>query len=227
MVGGGPLLGPGLVTLAHLGVLFLDELAEFDRDVLDALRQPLEDGTVEIVRASGSVRYPARLLLVASTNPCRCGWVGDATRPCTCPAGDPDRYVRRISGPLLDRIDLQVRMPRVDPDALITAAAPEPSDAVRERIGAARTRGTVRNGGPPNARLRGADLVAACALTPAAGDLLREVGASDALSARSIHRVLRVARTIADLGHRRAVDDTDVSAALSLHQDVLGRGLAA
>lgn len=227
MVGGGPALGPGLVTLAHLGVLFLDELAEFDRDVLDALRQPLEDGTVEIVRASGSVRYPARLQLIAATNPCRCGWQGDATRPCTCPTGDPERYARRISGPLLDRIDLQVRMPRVSPDVLIAGAPAESSAVVRGRVAAARARSVARNGGLPNARLPGSALVAAAAMTPAASALLREVGAGEALSARSVHRALRVARTIADLGAREAVDETDISAALSLREDVIAPRLAA
>ena len=113
MVGGGPSLRPGLVTQAHHGTLFLDELAEFDRHVLDALRQPLEDGSVEIERAHGSVRYPARLQLIAAMNPCRCGWFGDADRACRCATGEPQRYARRVSGPLLDRMDMQVRMARL------------------------------------------------------------------------------------------------------------------
>ena len=227
MVGGGPALGPGLVTLAHLGILFLDELAEFDRDVLDALRQPLEDGTVEISRAAGTVRYPARLQLVAATNPCRCGWFGDATRPCTCPAGDADRYVRRVSGPLLDRIDLQVRMPRVDALDLISAGRSESSAVVRDRIAAGRARAAARNAGVANARLPGPDLIAACTLTPSATNRLQEVATGEALSARSLHRVLRVARTIADLRAADRVDDEDVTAALSLRGEVLSRGLAA
>ena len=114
MVGGGPHLRPGLVTQAHHGVLFLDELAEFDRDVLDALRQPLEDGSVEVARAHGSVTYPARLQLIAAMNPCRCGWHGDPARACRCPVGEPERYTRRVSGPLRDRIDLRVTMPRME-----------------------------------------------------------------------------------------------------------------
>ena len=134
MVGGGPRLRPGLVTQAHHGVLFLDELAEFDRDVLDALRQPLEDGTVEIVRAHGSVRYPARLQLIAAMNPCRCGWHGDPERRCRCPPREPERYARRVSGPLLDRIDLRVVMPRLRPGALVDAARPEPSALVAARV---------------------------------------------------------------------------------------------
>lgn len=227
MVGGGPSLGPGLVTLAHLGVLFLDELAEFDRDVLDALRQPLEDGTVEIVRAAGSVRYPARLQLVAATNPCRCGWLGDPERPCTCPVGEPERYARRVSGPLLDRIDLQVRMPRVDALDLIAPESSEPSAVVRQRIAAARAIAGLRNGGVANARIPGAQVVAACALTVRAATRLRDVAASERLSARSLHRVLRVARTIADLRDAPSVDEMDVIAALDLRREVLVRGLAA
>ena len=134
MVGGGPHLRPGLVTQAHHGVLFLDELAEFDRDVLDALRQPLEDGTVEIVRAHGSVRYPARLQLIAAMNPCRCGWHGDPARACRCPIREPERYMRRVSGPLLDRIDLRVVMPRMEADELVGAGDAEGNDAVAARI---------------------------------------------------------------------------------------------
>ncbi len=227
MVGGGPVLGPGLVTMAHHGILFLDELAEFDRDVLDALRQPLEDGTVEIVRATGSVRYPAKLQLIAATNPCRCGWLGDAERRCTCRPADVERYRRKMSGPLLDRIDLQVRLSRVDPAELLVGPDPEPSSVVARRIAEARSAGLTRNGGLPNAGLPGSDLLRAAALSPTANRRLREVAASENLSARAIHRVLRVARTVADLAGRMPVDEPDVLAALSLRQDVMARGLAA
>src|SRR5262249_35742863 len=119
MVGGGPGILPGEVTLAPRGVLFLDELAEFDRNVLDSLRQPLEEGVVEIARAGGRSRYPARFQLVAAMNPCRCGYANDPDRACTCALGEPERYVRRVSGPLLDRMDIQVEMPRVRPAELI------------------------------------------------------------------------------------------------------------
>lgn len=227
MVGGGPALGPGLVTLAHHGILFLDELAEFDRDVLDALRQPLEDGTVEIVRAAGSVRYPARLQLIAATNPCRCGWFGDAVRHCACKPGDAERYAGKVSGPLLDRIDLQVRMARVDPADLLLGPEPEPSSVVGPRIARARWLAVARNGGVPNARLPGGDLLRVAALTASAGARLRDVAASEGLSARSLHRILRVARTVADLRAADAVEEADVLAALSLRQEVLARGLAA
>ena len=155
MVGGGPRLRPGLVTQAHHGVLFLDELAEFDRHVLDALRQPLEDGSVEIVRAHGSVTYPAQLQLIAAMNPCRCGWNGDPERICRCPAREPERYRRRVSGPLLDRIDLRVVMPRMDPEQLVKLAEPESSETVARRILGAWALALERNGGVPNAALRG------------------------------------------------------------------------
>ena len=168
MVGGGPRLRPGLVTQAHHGVLFLDELAEFGRHVLDALRQPLEDGSVEIVRAHGSVTYPAELQLIAAMNPCRCGWHGDPERACRCPAIEPERYRRRVSGPLLDRIDLRVVMPRMKPDEIVTLKQPESSYVVGQRILEAWEYSLERNGGIPNARLRGQQLLHACALTRAA-----------------------------------------------------------
>jgi len=147
LVGGGPRLAPGEVTLAHRGVLFLDELAEFDRPVLDALRQPLEEGTVVISRAAGQVAYPARIQLVAAMNPCRCGYHGDPDRACHCLLGEPERYVRRISGPLLDRLDLRIEVARVDARSLLTAGEPETSEVVRARIAAARAVATARNGG--------------------------------------------------------------------------------
>ncbi len=165
MVGGGPRLRPGLVTQAHHGALFLDELAEFDRDVLDALRQPLEDGSVEVVRAHGSVRYPARLQLIAAMNPCRCGWHGDPDRRCRCPAREPERYMRRVSGPLLDRIDLRVVMPRMDAEQLIGLdPVRSAASSSRARIREAWERARARNGGRPNATLRGQRLMRACAL---------------------------------------------------------------
>ncbi|MDP8904937.1 MAG: YifB family Mg chelatase-like AAA ATPase, partial [Chloroflexota bacterium] len=138
LVGGGPALLPGEVTLAHTGVLFLDELPEFDRNVLDALRQPLEEGTVSIARARGRVRYSARFQLVAAMNPCRCGHFGSADRACRCPTGDAERYVQRISGPLLDRFDMRVHMTRVPPAQLLAGQPAEPSAAVGPRIAAAR-----------------------------------------------------------------------------------------
>jgi magnesium chelatase family protein len=222
MVGGGRDLLPGLVTQAHLGVLFLDELAEFDRSVLDALRQPLEDGTVEIVRAHGHVRYPARLQLIAAMNPCRCGWHGSEDRRCRCGDEEADRYVRRVSGPLLDRIDMRVSVPRVTADALLDEAPGESSAVVAARIAAARARALGRSG-VTNGRLAGAALLAACRLDRAGRRTLGEMAAVRAMTARGVHRSLRVARTIADLAGHEAVEAGDLTAAVTLREDGAGR----
>jgi magnesium chelatase family protein len=221
MVGGGPRLRPGLVTQAHLGVLFLDELAEFDRDVLDALRQPLEDGSVEIDRAHGSVRYPARLQLVAAMNPCRCGWFGTADRACRCPVGDPQRYVKRVSGPLLDRIDLRVAMPRVPARELVSIAEGEPSRVVAARIRVAWDRASARNGGVPNGALSGRRIVAACQLDREGRRGVTELEGTRQLTARGIHRLLSVARTMADLEGRERVGREHVLAAAGLRDGLL------
>jgi magnesium chelatase family protein len=227
MVGGGPRLRPGLVTQAHHGTLFLDELAEFGRDVLDALRQPLEDGTIEVERAHGSVRYPARLQLVAAMNPCRCGWYGDPHRPCRCPAREPERYLRRVSGPLLDRIELRVVMPRMDADRLVATDSPEDSAAVAARILAAWQVALGRNDGRSNAELGGARLLDACALGPPARAATREIARVQDLTARGVHRLLRVARTIADLRGREAVGTDELMAASSLRDRSMEEPLAA
>ena len=213
LVGGGPRLAPGEVTLAHRGVLFLDELAEFTRDVLDALRQPLEEGSVVIARAHGHVRYPARVQLVAAMNPCRCGYHGDPERPCRCSPLEPERYVRRVSGPLVDRIDLRVHMGRVGAAALVGGAEPEDSAGVAGRIAAARAVALARNGGRPNALTPGGAIVSVCRLDVRARSRLEELAAVGSLSARGIHRLLRVARTIADLAGRDRVDEEAVLSA--------------
>jgi magnesium chelatase family protein len=226
LVGGGPALRPGLVTLAHHGVLFLDELAEFDRDVLDALRQPLEDGSVEVARAHGSVAYPARLQLLAAMNPCRCGWYGDLARPCRCPAREPERYVRRVSGPLLDRIDLRVVMPRLEVSELVAETAPEDSARVAERIRRAweRSRGRAV---AANSQLRGRQLVSACAMDGPTRRALADTAQGLELTARSVHRLMRVARTIADLRELERVGVDEVFAAASLRDRTLELGAAA
>ena len=216
LVGGGPRLAPGEVTRAHLGVLFLDELAEFDRNVLDALRQPLEEGSLIVARASGEVRFPARIQLVAAMNPCRCGYAGDPERPCRCPIGDPDRYVRRVSGPLMDRLDIRVELGRVAPAALLLAPEPEPSAVVAERIARARRRAIVRNGGRGNARLNGAAALRACHLQPRARARLSELASSSGLSARGVHRILRVARSVADLAGDETVGEDALLAAAAM-----------
>lgn len=216
LVGGGPQLRPGEATLAHHGVLFLDELAEFDRPALDALRQPLEEGAVSIARASGHVRYPARFQLVAAMNPCRCGYFNDDKVKCRCPTGDPDRYVRRVSGPLLDRIDIQIELARVPPVHLLRGAAPESSAIVRARIVAARQLALARNGGRSNSQLPATAVLEACDLEKQGHKVLEELSEMDHLSARSIHRLMRVTRSVADLREHATVTDEDVLSAWSL-----------
>ena len=206
LVGGSNIPRPGEVSMAHHGVLFLDELPEFRRHVLDALRQPTEDGHVCIVRAARAVRYPAQFMLVAAMNPCPCGWYGHPRRACRCTMHELDRYRRRISGPLLDRIDLHVDVPAVPSEALPAAGTAEPSSAVRKRVWAARERQRERaaQGGAPvvpgvNARLKGAALRRTCVVDDAGRRLLTEAVEKLGLSARAHDRILRVARTIADL----------------------------
>ena len=227
MVGGGPRLRPGLVTQAHLGTLFLDELAEFDRDVLDALRQPLEDGHIEVERAHGSVRYPARLQLIAAMNPCRCGWHGDPERGCRCPPREPERYVRRVSGPLLDRIDLRVVMPRMPAEQLVATNRPEDSAAVASRVRTAWSHALARNRGRPNAALRGHGLLRACALDNGARAAVSDISGTLELTARGVHRMLRVARTIADLRGRDRVGADELLSAASLRDRSLEAAEAA
>ncbi|MHB8460573.1 MAG: YifB family Mg chelatase-like AAA ATPase [Candidatus Limnocylindrales bacterium] len=204
MVGGGPRLAPGEVTRADNGVLFLDELAEFDRDVLEALRQPLEDGRVAIVRAGRAETFPARFQLVAAMNPCPCGMAGTDGAVCICPQRVADRYAARVSGPLRDRIDLWVTMPRVAPAILVSGAEPEPSSAVAGRIAAARRSQRARSGAL-NGRLSGHSLRAACRLDRMAEERAIALAELDGLSARGTERLLRVARSIADLGGENVV----------------------
>jgi len=199
MVGGGPRLAPGEVTRADHGVLFLDELPEFDRDVLEALRQPLEDGLVAIARAGRTTVFPARFQLVAAMNPCPCGFSGAADRSCSCPIDVPARYQKRISGPLRDRIDLSISMPRVPPAALVAVATGEDSAEVARRIAGARTIATARQAGRLNGRLAGDALRAVVGLTAATRDHVVALAELERASGRGTERLLRVARTIADL----------------------------
>jgi len=207
MVGGGRLISPGEVTRADNGVLFLDELAEFSRDVLEALRQPLEDGRVTIVRAGGrAATLPARFQLVAATNPCPCGHHADRDGSCTCATGVPQAYLGRISGPLRDRIDLWVGMPRVPARVLVGGPDPEPSAVVAARIAAARDRQLARPGRRLNARVGGRVLRAVARLTPRTSDRLSALAEHEQLSGRGTERLLRVARTIADLEALEAIE---------------------
>jgi magnesium chelatase family protein len=197
IVGGGPRLSPGEVTLASGGVLFLDELPEFPRDVLDALREPLEEGSVDVARVGRHARFPARFQLVAAMNPCPCGLAGQP-EGCRCPAGLPERYAARVSGPLRDRIDLRVDLARVPPVELLGRGEPEPSAAVRERVAAARGRQLQRQG-ELNGRLTGRRLRRACGLDERIRRRAIELATLEGYTARGTERLLRVARTIADL----------------------------
>jgi magnesium chelatase family protein len=205
IVGGGPGLRPGEVTRADGGVLFLDELTEFSRDVLEALRQPLEDGRVSIVRASGAAMLPARFQLVAATNPCPCGHAGDEDR-CLCREGVPERYVGRISGPLRDRIDVWVTLTRMKAAAMVAGPDPEPSAVVAARVAGARAIQQSRLGGRLNARISGRALRAISNLRPVTTRRLADLADAELLSGRGTERLLRVARTVADLDESPAVE---------------------
>jgi magnesium chelatase family protein len=205
MVGGGPRLSPGEVTLADHGVLFLVELPEFPRDVLEALRQPLEDGHVSVARAGRETTFPARFQLVAAMNPCPCGLAGDDPGRCSCSPGVPERYAGRVSGPLRDRIDLWVTMPKVPPASIVRGLEPESSAVVMERIGAARRLQRGRNGGRLNGRTSGRELRRLCELSQLTARRAIELADLEGLSGRGTERLLRVARTIADLARSEVV----------------------
>ena len=219
MVGGGHgVPGPGEISLAHHGVLFLDELPEFDRRVLETLRQPLEERTILLSRAGISVRYPALFTLVAAMNPCPCGFLGDPLHPCQCSVRDIHRYRRRLSGPFLDRIDLFIEVPRLAQDELLGARDAPASEAVRARVAEARKRQWERLSGAPgvfsNAQLDGAQLDACCELESEARTLLKRAVSRFGLSARAHVRILRVARTIADLEGAETLSASHVAEAV-------------
>jgi len=224
LVGGGPRPAPGEVSLAHRGVLFLDELPEFRRDVLEAIRQPLEDRRVCVVRAAGAAAFPSDFLLVAAMNPCPCGFYGDPRRACACDPRERRRYARRISGPLLDRIDLHVAVEPVAWKDLAGAGAAETSASVRERIVRARNRAAARRpgvGGFRNADLATDELGRACALDHDGRRVLETALERLGLSVRAVHRGLRVARTIADLAESEHVLARHLSEALSFRAPAL------
>jgi magnesium chelatase family protein len=229
MVGGGPRLSPGEVTLADQGVLVCDELPEFGRDVLEALRQPLEEGSVAVVRVGRWATFPARFTFIAAMNPCPCGQAGSRDRACICPPGAPARYLRRVSGPLRDRLDLWVAMDRVAPDVLLRSPEPESTAVVAERIAAARTRQRARNGALPNGRLAGRGLASACGLDAASRGRAVRLAEREGLSGRGTERLLRVARTIADLeGHERVcASDLDEAARFRAPVDAQALGRTA
>jgi len=217
LVGGGGRPRPGEISLAHNGVLFLDELPEFDRNVLEVLREPLESGYIVISRAARQAEFPARFQLVAAMNPCPCGHYGDSRGRCRCPPERIDAYRSRVSGPLLDRIDLHVEVGRVALEEIAEGPRPESTQSVAARVAAARASQRQRQA-RTNARLEATDLSVACAAEPAALEVLGRAMRQLGLSARAYHRVLRVARTIADLGASERVRSEHIAEAISLRQ---------
>jgi magnesium chelatase family protein len=214
--GGGTRIKPGMITLAHRGVLFLDELPEFGNK-LEVLRQPLEDRVITLSRAIGSITYPASIMLIAAQNPCLCGWHGDAERQCVCSAAAIARYQRRVSGPLLDRIDIHVDVPRVNYEKLTGSRQGEPSAAIRERVCAARMRQAERLKGSralANADMSPADVRRFCGLDEAGQRLMQAAMRQLQLSARGYHRVLKLARTIADLAGADQIGPAHLAEAL-------------
>ena len=212
LIGGNSPPRPGELSLAHHGVLFLDELAEYPRGLLDSLREPLETGVLHIARASGRVEYPARALLVGASNPCFCGWLGHPKRGCRCTPTDHARYAARVSGPVLDRLDLQIEVPALTSEELLSASEGESSACVRERV--LRARRLQQRRGALNAVLSNAALREHCALDATCRRLITEAVDRGGMSARAIHRALRVARTIADLAGEERVTATRIAEAL-------------
>ncbi|OGH80342.1 MAG: hypothetical protein A3I29_01415 [Candidatus Magasanikbacteria bacterium RIFCSPLOWO2_02_FULL_44_11] len=202
LIGGGHIPRPGEISMAHRGVLFLDEFPEFSRGVIESLRQPLEDGVVTVARAERTVSFPARFMLIASQNPCPCGYASDPEHPCVCTGAQLARYNKKISGPLLDRIDILLEVPRLPVESLMTSTRAEPSSAIRERVLMARERQTRRFKGlsiHTNSEMQGEILAQFCEIDQPSWELVRQAVERYKLSARAYNRVLKVSRTIADL----------------------------
>lgn len=222
LVGGGSPPRPGEISLAHHGILFLDELPEFPRGALEALREPLENGRITIARAAQQAEFPARCQLVAAMNPCPCGMLGSTAKPCRCTPEAVQRYQNKLSGPLLDRIDLRVEVLAIPPEELTGAPDGEPSRAVAERVAEARRRQQARQGGS-NAELEAGQLNEQVRAEPEATRFLNTAASRLGWSGRSLHRVLRVARTIADLAEADTLGVIHVAEAIQLRRALPGR----
>ncbi len=224
IIGGGPIPKPGQVTLAHHGVLFLDELPEFKKSVLESLREPLEERQITVSRIGGTLTFPSSMILICAMNPCPCGWYGDKDHDCHCTPLDIKRYTRKLSGPLLDRIDIHIRVPRVKYDELTSKRKAESSATVRERVSAARNIQLERLKKYNlfcNAQMNHAMLRELCHLTPEAEQLLKDVFEMKKLSARSYDRIIKVGRTIADLdGGADLINSKHISEAIKLRNDL-------
>ena len=221
LAGGGKVPTPGEISIAHNGVLFLDELPEFNRDAMEVLRQPLEDGQVTITRAAGKVTYPCRFMLVSAMNPCRCGYFGHPTIPCTCRQEDIRKYVSRISGPLLDRIDIQIEIPAMTFDELNSEKHEETSAEIRARVEKARAyaRARYESAGvdvAANSRLTAPQIRQFCPMNDAARTILRGAFDKMGLSARGYDRILRVARTIADMAEAEVIGAEHIAEAIQM-----------
>ncbi|MCX6810546.1 MAG: YifB family Mg chelatase-like AAA ATPase [Candidatus Berkelbacteria bacterium] len=217
MVGGGTWPRPGEISLSHRGVLFLDEFPEFPRSVLEALRQPLEDGMITVSRAQGSISFPAQFVLVAAQNPCPCGYIGSNYKECICTPTQISKYQKRISGPLLDRIDLYIEVPRVNIEKLSSSKVAESSKEVRKRVMSARDHQSKRFAGTKlksNSEMKSKDIAKFCQIDDETKKLLNLAVDRLGLSARAYHRILRLARTIADLSESRFITSAHVAEAL-------------
>ena len=225
LAGGGSNPKPGEISMAHKGVLFLDELPEFRKDTLDMMRQPLEDGSVTISRVSGAVTYPAEFMLVCAMNPCKCGWYGDPSDRCTCSEQAVNAYRGRISGPLLDRVDIVMEVPAVHFEDLRKRAEAEPSAAIKERVDAARNIQHKRfggNGNLCNARMGPEEMRRYCALDEESAELMKQAFDAMGLTARSYDRILKVARTIADLDGSENIQSQHIAEAIQYRAVNLG-----
>ena len=219
MAGGGRIPRPGEVTLAHNGVLFLDELTEFPRQVLEVLRQPIEDGQVTVARVNSTYTYPSRFMLVLAMNPCPCGYLGDQLRECSCSPAEIKRYLRRISGPLMDRIDLHINVPRLRYEEMAGEQQAESSYTIAQRVAAARTRQAERLGASRvfcNAQMNHRQLKEQCKLSREAQELLRQAFEKMKLNARSYDRIIKVAQTIADLAGQQIIAYEHIAEAVQL-----------